>query len=310
MIIADLYIRVSTDEQAEKGYSQRDQDERLRRYCLSNSISVGRVIYEDHSAKSFKRPEWIKYLDQLKMKSNKSSLLLFTKWDRFSRNAGDAYQMISLLQKNGVNPQAVEQPLDMAIPENKLMLAIYLASPEVENDRRALNVFNGMRKAKKEGRMMGTAPYGYINRSMEDGTKYIAVKEPEATNLRWAFNEVAKGLTPADHVRVKINKSEGKSLTRNSSITALRNTIYCGKIYIEKYMNEEARYVKGVHEALISEELFYEVQDVLEGNKRGERPAGKILCNNHFPLRGLITCPKCGNNLTGSGSKGNTKIYY
>ncbi|SDK56593.1 Resolvase, N terminal domain [Pedobacter sp. ok626] len=72
----------------------------------------------------------------------------FTKWDRFSRNAGDAYQMINLLQKNGINPQAIEQPLDMAIPENKLMLAIYLASPEVENDRRALNVFYGMRKAK------------------------------------------------------------------------------------------------------------------------------------------------------------------
>jgi site-specific DNA recombinase len=91
--------------------------------------------------------------------------------------------MISLLQKNGVNPQAIEQPLDMAVPENKLMLAIYLASPEVENDRRALNVFYGMRKAKKEGRIMGTLPYGYINRSMEDGTKYIAVKESEATNI-------------------------------------------------------------------------------------------------------------------------------
>ena len=30
---ADLYIRVSTDEQADKGYSQRDQDDRLRKYC-------------------------------------------------------------------------------------------------------------------------------------------------------------------------------------------------------------------------------------------------------------------------------------
>lgn len=30
---ADLYIRVSTDEQADKGYSQRDQEDRLRRYC-------------------------------------------------------------------------------------------------------------------------------------------------------------------------------------------------------------------------------------------------------------------------------------
>ncbi|WP_137905834.1 hypothetical protein [Chryseobacterium sp. 2VB] len=35
------------------------------------------------------------------------------------------------------------------IPENKMMLAIYLAAPEVENDRRALNTFYGMRRAQK-----------------------------------------------------------------------------------------------------------------------------------------------------------------
>ncbi|REG94052.1 recombinase family protein [Flavobacterium aquicola] len=54
---AILYIRVSTDEQADKGYSQRDQDERLRRFCVNQHIHVNKVIFEDHSAKSFKRPE-------------------------------------------------------------------------------------------------------------------------------------------------------------------------------------------------------------------------------------------------------------
>lgn len=94
------------------------------------------VIYEDHSAKSFDRPAWTDYLKELKKKKAHSSLILFTKWDRFSRNAGDAYFMINQLEKAGVIPQAIEQPLDMSIPENKLLLAIYLATPEVENDRR------------------------------------------------------------------------------------------------------------------------------------------------------------------------------
>ena len=40
MKIADLYIRVSTDEQADKGYSQRDQNERLERYCNQNEITI------------------------------------------------------------------------------------------------------------------------------------------------------------------------------------------------------------------------------------------------------------------------------
>ncbi|NGM89736.1 recombinase family protein, partial [Parapusillimonas sp. SGNA-6] len=152
MKLADLYIRVSTDEQADKGYSQRDQEERLRKYCEINSIQVRKVVFEDHSAKTFNRPEWQKLLSEYKKRKVKTDLVLFTKWDRFSRNAGDAYQMISTLRQYGIEPQAVEQPLDMSIPENKMMMAFYLAAPEVENDRRALNTFYGMRRAKKEGR--------------------------------------------------------------------------------------------------------------------------------------------------------------
>jgi hypothetical protein len=55
--------------------------------------------------------------------------------------------MINTLRKLGVKPQAIEQPLDLQIPENKMMLAFYLAAPEVENDRRSLNVIHGMRRA-------------------------------------------------------------------------------------------------------------------------------------------------------------------
>ncbi|MDB5230779.1 MAG: site-specific recombinase, invertase Pin [Chitinophagaceae bacterium] len=160
-MIADLYIRVSTDEQADKGYSQRNQEEVLRRYCDNNKIIVRDVIREDYSAKTFNRPGWNNFLAHLKKEKGKVDLLLFTKWDRFSRNAGDAYQMISTLRKFGVDPQAIEQPLDLSIPENKMMLAFYLAAPEVENDRRSLNVFFGMRRAKKEGRWMASAPFGY-----------------------------------------------------------------------------------------------------------------------------------------------------
>ncbi len=87
--------------------------------------------------------------------------------------------MINTLRKLEVEPQAIEQPLDLAVTENKLMLAFYLAAPEVENDRRALNVLMWMRKDKKEGRYMGPVPIGYANKITDDGKKFIALKEPE-----------------------------------------------------------------------------------------------------------------------------------
>lgn len=90
---------MSTDEQADKGYSQRNQEEVLRKYCEINSIGIRDVIYEDHSAKTFIRPQWKKIVLNLKKYKNKTDLILFTKWDRFSRSAGDAYQMINMLRK-------------------------------------------------------------------------------------------------------------------------------------------------------------------------------------------------------------------
>jgi site-specific DNA recombinase len=310
MKIADLYIRVSTDEQADKGYSQRDQEERLRRFCSTNKITIGQVIYEDHSAKTFNRPQWKELLNNLKKKSSKTNLILFTKWDRFSRNAGDAYQMISILTKLDVEPQAVEQPLDLTVPENKMMLAIYLAAPEVENDRRALNTFYGMRRAKKEGRVMGVAPFGYMNKSKEDGSKYIALKEPEASNMKWAFNEIAKGLLAANQIRLEMNALSLKKISRSSFHLAIRNPVYCGKVFIQKYKDEEAYFVQGQHEPLIDEQLFNRIQKILDGNKRVELPKTKILSDVNLPLRGFLICPKCGRNLSGSASKGRNNRYY
>ncbi|MEJ7680244.1 MAG: recombinase family protein [Segetibacter sp.] len=267
MKIADLYIRVSTDEQADKGYSQRDQEERLRKYCEIQSIQVRKVIYEDHSAKTFIRPQWAKLLIDLRKHRGQSDLILFTKWDRFSRNAGDAYQMISILRKLGVEPQGVEQPLDLSIPENKMMLAFYLAAPEVENDRRALNVFHGMRRAKKEGRWMGTAPVGYANKVNEAGRKYIALKEKEAAIMKWVFETLAEGKFNTEQVW-KFAREKGLNCLKNNFWVAIRNPLYCGKIFIPKYKDEESFFVKGQHEPLISEALFYDVQDVLNGRKK------------------------------------------
>ena len=307
MKVADLYIRVSTDEQADKGYSQRSQEEFLRKYCEINNITIRKVMFEDHSAKSFNRPEWKAYLAELRKHKGKSDYVLFLKWDRFSRNAGDAYQMINTLRRLGVEPQAIEQPLDLTIPENKMMLAFYLAAPEVENDRRALNVIHGMRRARKEGRYMGLAPIGYINKTDEAGRKYIAIQEPLAGVIRWAFEEIAKGIYNTEQV-FKVAREKGFSSTKSLFWFAIRNPVYCGKIFIPKYKDDESRFVKGQHQPLIEEDLFNQVQDVLDGRKRGQYKL-KVVSTAVLPLRGFITCPECGKILTGSASKGHTKHY-
>lgn len=297
MKTADLYIRVSTDEQADKGYSQRDQAERLQKYCDDTNITIRKIVFEDHSAKTFVRPEWDKLLKYLRLHRNKSDLILFTKWDRFSRNAPDAYNMISTLRTLGVEPQAIEQPLDMTVPENKMMLAIYLTAPEIENDRRGLNTFYGIRRARKEGRWPGLAPVGYVNRTSEEGKKYIHPDGSQAKLMEWAFKEIAKGRNSTEQIFKKAVES-GLNCSKNNFLRLIRNPLYCGKIIIPKFKDEESFTVLGQHEALISESLFFDVQDVLDGKKRSLKT--KIRSNALLPLTGFINCSKCSRTLCGA----------
>ncbi|MFD2146972.1 recombinase family protein [Mucilaginibacter antarcticus] len=236
-------------------------------------------------------------------------MILFTKWDRFSRNASDAYQMIAILGGLGIEPQAIEQPLNMEIPESKIMLAFYLATPEVENDRRALNVKQGMRRARKEGRYMGRAPYGYDNKTKENGAKYITPNLVDGPQMQWIFKTIAEGVFAPDQVRQMVNE-KGLSISRSNFYREIRNPVYCGKIVVKAYKEEEEQWVDGMHEPLISEGLFQEVQDVLSGRKINLRLQA-VKLQEGLPLKGIISCNTCDRKLTASASKGRKGgMYY
>ena len=305
---AILYIRVSTDEQADKGFSLLSQEEQLRKYCDAHGITVLHLFREDHSAKTFERPEFKKMLTFCKQNSKEIDLLLFVKWDRFSRNTRDSYQMIHEFQRLGIEACATEQPLDLNVPESKIMLAIYLASPEVENDRRALNVFNGMRKAKKEGRYVGSAPMGYVN-TRDERNRPVIKPDKWAPFITLAFEEMATSAYSQEDVRRRL-MSNGFKCSRNSFNKILKNPVYAGKIYIPPFKDEPGVIINGNHEPIIPETLYHKVQEIINHRK----PANIIKKSDRdeFPLRGLLICCKCGRLLTGSSglSKTGRRYFY
>lgn len=234
------------------------------------------------------------------------SLLLFTLLDRFSRNTAEAYLTIKTLQSMGVTTCAVEQPLDLSVPENKMMLAIYLATPEIENDRRGLNVKNGIRKAKECGKWVGPAPTGYMNYTYPDGGKAIVQKEPEASIVRQAFMKLTAGTHTISAVyREAVN--QGLRCSRSNFCNLIKNPVYAGKM---KWRGEENRILvtHGRHIGIVSDDVFNKVQELFK------REAGTycIGYSPDFPFRGFMQCPRCGKILTGSVSSGRSKkyVYY
>jgi site-specific DNA recombinase len=39
---------------------------------------------------------------------------------------------------------------------------------------------------------MGIAPTGYVNKVSENGKNYIALREPQASIMKWVFGQLAK----------------------------------------------------------------------------------------------------------------------
>ncbi|WP_081709385.1 recombinase family protein [Flavobacterium cauense] len=300
-----IYTRVSTDEQAEKGFSLGHQEESLRRYCELKGYNVVSHFQDDFSAKTFDRPEW-KNLEKF-VKNNKNvDLILFTKWDRFSRNANQAHLVIRQMSNNGIEVNSMEQPLDLSNPDNKVMLAMYLILPEVENDKISLRTIDGMRRAMKEGCFLNRIPYGFDRARIDK--KATLTRNSDALIVEKAFKEVVKGIEPVETIRKRLKNDYGCKLGKQQFYNMLKNVVYKGYILIKEYKKEEEQMVIGIHKPIVSEQLFDKVQEVLTGRKRNAKLPS--VDNEEFPLRKNIVCPVCGKQITGSKSKGNGGYYF
>ena len=311
MKTAVIMSRVSTDEQAKTGYSLDIQEKALSDYCAQNHIKVVMKIREDHSAKNFDRPEYKKYLEFSKRNKNKVDYLLVTTWDRFSRNTTDSYEMIRRLKGYGIEVQAIQQPLDLSIPESKVLLAIYLTMPHVDNERRSIKVKEGMRAAIKAGRWTGMAPRGYRN-GRDENNKPMLYQTDEAMHFKYAFEEFAKGTKSQVQILDELSH-RGVTIRKNTFSLMLRNPLYCGKLRARAFKDEPEYLVDGKHEAIISQETFIKVQDLLVEYRKETKHPRYHTRREELPLRGFLLCNECGEKMTGSASKsrnGDRHFYY
>ena len=304
---AVLYARVSTEEQKENGFSLQDQVARLKKYCAQNDFRVLKVFEEDCSAKTFNRPQFKHFLQLLEEGNIKPNIFLCVRPDRFSRNLDESLKMLKTLRAYGIEVQFIENNIKSDNPEDLLLKVIYLALPEIDNQRRSQNVTRGMRRAKKEGRWMGTPLKGYKMEHI-NGAK-LMTPDDDAKFILEAYKTFSKGVFTMEEVRKQLWKKSFK-VSKNQFKLILSNICYTGKIVIGEWKDEPKQIVNGLHEGIISDKLFNQVQDILTGRRTQSKHTKR---KEELPLRGFLQCAKCGGKLTGSGSKsrsGEKHFYY
>jgi site-specific DNA recombinase len=167
-----------------------------------------------------------------------------------------------------------------------------------------------MRAALELGRWTFLAPIGYLNAPRRSGKSLVEDRE-RAPFVRRAFEAFATGRFTKKEVlseitRLGLRTRRGLKVSPQAFDVMLENRLYIGILDVPDYGVHGRR---GDFEPLISEELFYRVQGVLNGRIRIVAPRERN--RPDFPLRGLVRCHACGRGLTASWSKGrNDRFAY
>ena len=299
-----LYCRVSSDEQRDNT-SLEYQEMVLRAYCNNHGYNVLDCKHEDYSAKhhDLRRPEMKEIYQYCRKHKRQVDLLLFYRWDRFSRSAEFAFTYIRKFRELGVSVNSVESSIDFNCPDWSTLIGVYCGNAQAEDTKISNRTKDGIHATLKQGRCSNKAPRGYKNvQIMENGKiieKAVEIDEPKATEIKRIFNEVAKGVESPCRIRKRICPY----ITESSCFRMLRNPFYIGMIRVPAYKEEPETLVKGLHKALIDEHTFNIVQDILDGNRRRMPKLSKKI-NPDLYLRKFLICPICGHALTGGTSRG------
>ena len=304
-----FYTRISTDEDKQK-YSLDAQRDRLESFCKGVYGEGGYVvteIYRDtESGAHLDRPALIRMLADAR--AGRFDLLLVYRVDRLSRKLSDLAPMVEGLVKIGVAFRSVSESFDTASPSGRAMMQLLGVFGELERETIIERTKMGMEKKARTGVWVGgTVPYGY---RIRDDKKGIVVYEDEALVIRRIFTAYAEGKDGVQTLRdqltaMGVRKRSGKRWTSQTLLHTLRNPVYAGKIRWKEDVH------LGVHEPLVSQELFDKVGAILES--RGSDLKGRQWHNgNARLLSGLSKCALCGEPVVGNSArkKGQKFSYY
>jgi len=177
---AAVYVRVSTDKQAEKGLSLDAQDRACRKMGEGLGYEVEVFRDEGFSAKNLKRPALQAMLDAIRAK--RFAAVIVTTLDRLSRDAIDTLTLRREFHQRGVKLLAVDEVVsDITTPEGEFHATISAGMTALVRRQISAKTRFLMADLRRRGvRISGTAPVGY---RFEDGLVVEDATEMAALHL-------------------------------------------------------------------------------------------------------------------------------
>lgn len=331
---AAFYKRVSTDEQAERGYGLDVQDDALRAYATLHNILVDpEHIYIDDGYSGTlppeQRPALKQLLDHAKQKS--FDMVLVPKVDRLARDNFITIGVVRELQRHGIEFKSVTEPFDTSNSFGNFMLQFLGASAEMDRKNIIERTQNGRLAAARDGKWVwGRPAFGY---TLNQETGKLEINEQQARWVRqfyewlvydrWSLKAIAR---QANALKIQTKLEADRSKKKTTGLwyprtlgRMLTNELYTGKTHFRKYkkgrielktfenndyMRNRDDWVEVEAPQIVSQELFS--ASIVQLRRNSDFAKRKKV--RSYMFAGLLHCSKCGFRLRGSFRKPSSPV--
>jgi site-specific DNA recombinase len=316
---AVIYLRVSSSGQVNTDYDPEGlsipaQREACKRFAERHGAVVVREYVEPgvSGGSLLKRAAFRRMIDEIGEQRDVDLVIVWSV-SRWARNQEDHWVARGMVTKAGAKLLSVKEPIGEESSHGILLEGVMAAAAAARRIEISEEVKRGIKRKVEVGGTTGLAPIGYLNvrEPLPHGgeVRTIAIDPERGRIVVWAFETYATGLYSLADITVLLEARglftratrrlgpQPLSLSRVHKL--LRSPYYAG------YVTHKGHIYEGRHEALISQELFDQVQAVLVAHRHsGERDRK----HQHY-LKGTIRCGTCGCRLFYSRNKGNGGLY-
>jgi site-specific DNA recombinase len=302
------YIRESTEEQGQ-GFSPDAQRQKISEFAKENGIEMIGEYCDFHSGwrKSDARPEFQRLMADAA--EARFDIVLVFHTSRFARNQVESRRYKQLLRERlSIQVVSVTQPLgdDPSEPGAFLAESIHEMFDEYYSVSLSFWTRSGLHEKARQGHLVGSLPWGYVR----DPVSKIAMPHPEHAPLVLSIFERYDTGHESDRTLAMWLNAKGARTTKGREFGGdtvrdmLRNAAYCG--YVSGH-RDTSKQIKGLHEAIVPEELFDRVQERRRYRAAVKQPSPP---SDDYLLSKLLRCERCGARMHGTrGSRPPVRRY-
>ena len=316
MVRCAIYTRKSTEDGLEQEYNSLDaQYDACTAYALSQRHEGWTVVkdrYDDggFSGGTLERPGLKRLL--VDIEAGNVDIILLYKIDRLTRSLSDFAKIVEILDRKGASFVSITQSFNTTTSMGRLTLNMLLSFAQFEREVTGERIRDKIYASKRKGIWMG----GPVPLGFDVVERKLIVNESEAEQVRTIMRSYLKAASVPElvdllglngsHTKIQQRKNGGTrggcAFKRGNLYHLLSNLVYRGMTV------HKGEAFDGEHEAIVSEELWNQVQTKLA--KQGQGGSSRKVSARTGVLAGLIYDGEGRAMVLTHTQKGNRRFHY